>query len=222
MNLKYTMLLLASVLTVTSLDAQQDLQGQSQANTSKVKQSTPQEHSRSKEEAIAKCLWITNQEEVMISRFAKDKAKDEAVRALAATLEKSHQESMDELKALTTKLAAGQHATEKGSSGSAKDTSVVDFVQMHQEVSDQCLKDSKEMLNSKSGAEFDACFVGMQIAKHAMMHSSFTVLQRHTSGELQAFLKDRLATNAEHMQAATNLMEKLSDKSVTKTAKKSE
>ncbi len=90
---------------------------------------------------------------------------------------------------------------------------------MHQEMSDQCLKDSKEMLSKKEGADFDACFVGMQIAKHGMMHSSLTVLQRHTTGELQGFIKTNLAKNNEHMKAATSLMEQLSDKAVARTAK---
>jgi predicted outer membrane protein len=95
----------------------------------------------------------------------------------------------------------------------------VDFLQMHQEMSDQCLKDSKEMLSKKEGTDFDAYFIGMEIAKHSMMHSSLTVLQRHTTGELQGFIKASLAKNDEHLKAATSLMEKLTDKSVVRTAK---
>ena len=78
------------------------------------------------------------------------------------------------------------------------------------------------MLCKKEGVEFDKCFVGMQVAKHAMAHSSLTVLQRHTSGDLQNFVKEGLTKNAEHMKASTSLMEQLSEKIETRTSKKTE
>ncbi len=218
MTSKHSIALLVTILTAGSLHAQQ-APGQTQVNNSQVSQSSSQENSLTKEEAIAKCLTITNQEEVMIARYAKENASSEDVKALAGVLEKSHQKCIDELKSLPTKTAANKQTSARTSSVAANNTSPIDFLQMHQEMSDQCLKDSKEMLSKKQGAEFDACFVGMQIAKHAMMHSSLTVLQRHTSGELQKFIKDGIEQNTEHMKAATQLMDQLSDKAVAKTAK---
>lgn len=88
-------------------------------------------------------------------------------------------------------------------------SSKVDFLQLHQEISAQCLKDSKDMLTSKKGVEFDQCFVGMQIAKHASAHSTLTVLQRHSTGKLQEWIKSALEMNAQHMEAAVTLMDKL-------------
>lgn len=195
---------------------------QTQTPSSGLNQKPTADAQQSKEQAFAKCLAISNQEQVMLAKFAKDKSTSDDVKAFAATLEKAHQGSLDELKTLASKTVSNRPANENPSNSGNNNSSSVDFLQMHQEMADQCLKDSKEMLSKKEGVEFDKCFVGMQLAKHAMAHSSLTVLQRHTSGELQAFVKEGLAMNAEHMKASTSLMEQLSEKVETRTSKKSE
>jgi predicted outer membrane protein len=219
MKLNITMAILATLLAAGSLSAQQELPGQTQDNTPRANQSSPVEMPLSKEQVFAKCLAIANQEQVAIAKFAKEKSMNEEVKALATTLEKAHLECLDELKVLASKEAVGRKGTNLTPPAASTIMHAVDFLQMHQEMSDQCLKDSKEMLSKKEGADFDACFIGMEIAKHSMMHSSLTVLQRHTTGELQGFIKASLAKNDEHLKAATSLMEKLTDKSVVRTAK---
>lgn len=219
MKFNLTIVSLATLLSAGSLSAQQTLPGQSQASLKQSNPSSSVDAQFSKEQVFAKCLAITNQEEVAIVKFAKDKSTNEDVKALAMTLEKAHQGCLDDLNAMTSKAAAVRKANNPTSLAANNNANAVDFLQIHQEMSDQCLKDSKEALSKKEGADFDTCFVGMQIAKHAMMHSSLTVLQRHTTGELQGFIKTSLAKNDEHAKAATSLMEQLSDKAVARTAK---
>lgn len=199
-------------------------------------QSTGDSHT--KDQTLALCLAIADQEQVLLSRFAKDRATDADVKAFAVALEKAHQTSVEQLKALSppvnaigatvdgTAQSEAKRAESRGDDANQADatgvteTSLkhvddkalkVDFLQLHQEISAQCLSDSKEMLNSKKGAEFDQCFVGLQIAKHASSHATLTVLQRHSTGKLQEWIKSALVTNAKHMEAAVNLMEKLDD-----------
>lgn len=219
MKLNLTIATFATLLSVGSLSAQQTPPGQLPASSSQVKPNSSVDAPLTKEQVFAKCLAITNQEEVTMAKYAKEKSTSEEVKALATVLEKAHQESLDELKAFASKATANKKPSNPTSPVANNNANVVDFVQMHQEMSDQCLKDGKEMLSKKEGADFDACFVGMQIAKHSMMHSSLTVLQRHTAGDLQAFIKANLARNDEHMQAAIALMEQQSDKAVARTAK---
>ena len=76
-------------------------------------------------------------------------------------------------------------------------------------------------LSKKDGAEFDKCFVGMQITKHAAMHSKLVVLQRHTSDELQQIVSEGIQTTAKHMKAAETLMTKLNENSSDKLSSKS-
>ncbi len=201
-----------------------------------------------KDQIFAICLAIADQEQVLLSNFAKDKATHADVKAFAAALEKSHQTAVEQLQALSptttaigtvsdqskrndakqadakqadakqadakqadAKQADTAQVTETSLKQVADNTMPVNFLQLHQEISTQCLKDSKEWLNSKKGVEFDQCFIGMQIAKHASCRSTLTVLQRHSTGKLQEWIKSTLVTNNKHMEAAVNLMETLAE-----------
>jgi predicted outer membrane protein len=218
MRFKITIATLAALLTAGSLSAQETSPSQSKAKVAQSNPSPSVDNRLSKEQILAKCLTITNQEMVAIASFAEGKSTNEDVKALALTLEKAHKECLEELKGIANKAATGKKSPPTSSPVVNSNANEVDFLQIHQEISDQCLKDSKEMLSKKAGNDFDSCFVGMQIAKHGMMHSSLSVLQRHTTGELQVFIKASLVKNDEHMKAATDLMERLTDISVIKTA----
>jgi len=167
------------------------------------------EDSQSKDQLFANSLVIANQEQVELTRFAQEKASSSEVKEFAAMLEKSHQGSVENLK----QISSGQEST--GSTPSPRqaragnESDRVDFVQLQQEISKQCLEDTREYLSSKEGAEFDKCFVGLQVAKHASAKSSLTVLQRHATGKLQELVKSDLETNEKHLEAAVTLMDKL-------------
>ena len=182
--------------------------------------------SATKDQTFGHCLATADQEQVLLSRFAKDKAENPAVKAYAETLEKAHQASWEQLKTLYPEIESMTKNAESVANSNKTDANTstkpnvpvaadrnqkVDFAQLQQEISTQCLADSKTMLGSKSGIEFDQCFLGMQIAKHAAAHSTMTVLQRHTSGKLQALVKENLAMNASHLATAISLMEKLGE-----------
>jgi predicted outer membrane protein len=184
---------------------------------------------QTKDQTFAKCLTITNQEQVLMARFAKDLATNPEVKDFAATLEKEHQSCVEKLNGLSSQLGGNRKAPTSSNAStttftkSDKNSNLpsVDFLQLHQEMADQCLEDSKAMLNKKEGIEIDKCFVGMQIAKHAGMHSSLTVLQRHATGELQGIITQGLETNAQHMEAAIKLMEQLAKIDSTKLSRDS-
>jgi predicted outer membrane protein len=98
----------------------------------------------------------------------------------------------------------------------------VDIVQLHREIADQCLSDAKAKLGQEKDAEFDKCFVGMQIAKHAAMQSKLTVIQRHATGELKNVIADGLEKTKQHLKVAEDLMEKIKDRDSSDSKKKSE
>jgi predicted outer membrane protein len=82
--------------------------------------------------------------------------------------------------------------------------------QLGREMAQQCLSSAKEKLSEKKGAEFDQCFMGMQIAGHMAMHDQLTVLERHASGELAQVLAAGRKTTETHLKHAEQIMEKLS------------
>lgn len=175
-----------------------------------------------KDQAFAKCLAIANQEQVTLSRFASEKATNKEVKQFAATLEKAHQSCLEQLNGISPQSDGKANAVTTTAAIAGNQSASVDFLQLHQEISTQCLKDSQDYLSKKEGAEFDKCFVGMQVAKHAGMQSTLTVLQRHASGKLQGLIKDGLEKNAEHMEAAVNLMDRLTASDSSKLSKVNE
>lgn len=172
--------------------------------------------------AFAKCLAITNQEQVMIARFAKDKATHDDVKSFASTLEKEHQSYYEELNEISSTDGSRGISDKEGSKSEGQSAGNVDFVRLHQEISEQFLKDTKETLGQKEGVEFDKCFVGMQVAKHAAMHSTLTVFERHATGDLRGLIKEGLDKNARHSKAAVKLMEQLVSIDSAKTSARTE
>lgn len=231
----------ATMMFCNSLVGQQTQPPRNQDRQSQTNQDrNTSDASKMKDQALAKILAIANEEQVLLSRFAKDQVTHSEVKALVATLEKEHQSNWEQLKRFSPQIVASvnnaaradrtetAYRAETGNNQSEAanqnetvlarmndQAAKVDFLELQQEISTQCLKDSKEMLSSKEGVEFDKCFVGMQVAKHASMHSTLTVLQRHTSSPLQALIKSELETNAKHMKASVTLMEKLAQSDPT-------
>jgi len=103
--------------------------------------------------------------------------------------------------------AAGQNA----STGRDQSKSQHQFQQeqIERELAQQCLASAEEKLNEKSGAEFDKCFMGIQIAKHMVMKDKLHVFQRHASSELAQVFAAGEKTTEEHLAHAEKLMKTL-------------
>jgi predicted outer membrane protein len=228
---QFTMATLATLLITSGLVAQQAQPSKTQNPPAQAKQDQPAtgqsaresvagkqqgEGMLTKDQIFAKCMEIANQEQVLIAQFAQGKATHTDVKEFAATLEKAHKSGWEQLKALSPQDETNS-TFRTVSTTRASNSPVVDFLQLHQEFSTQCLTDSKKYLSEKQGIEFDQCFVAMQIAKHAGERSNLTVLQRHATGKLQELIKSNLETNAQHMEAAVGLMKKLADSDSSKT-----
>jgi predicted outer membrane protein len=170
---------------------------------------------------LASCLALDNQEQVILGKFAQDKFESKEVAAFAKMLIEEHQSCLKKLSKFAPDAAQEGYLTDSrgGSSNDQATTqppqsnatpgSMIDAMQLQREIAQQCIADSKEYLSKKEGAEFDKCFVGTQLAKHAAMHSKLTVLQRHTSDELKQMVTNGIKITATHMQAAEKLMASL-------------
>jgi predicted outer membrane protein len=95
-------------------------------------------------------------------------------------------------------LGAGQ-----GSSGPT------DFVSLKRELGKQCLQSSQRELGSKQGAEFDKCYIGMQIAAHQHAVDTLTVFRRHASDPLGRTIDEGLPVVQAHLEHAKQLMKQL-------------
>ena len=123
--------------------------------------------------------------------------------------------SADQTNSTVPNGTANVHAPNNGAQ-----TSGIDMMQLQREIAQQCISDSKKYLSAKDGDEFDKCFVGMQIAKHAAMHTKLVVLQRHTTSEMQQMVSEGIQATEKHMKAAESLMAKLDQEDSDTSTKK--
>lgn len=85
----------------------------------------------------------------------------------------------------------------------------LDLVTLKRELGRKCLESAKKELMSKSGAEFDRCYMGQQIGAHIMVADELEVFRNYASEKLRQGLTDALPTVQEHLQHAKSIAEKL-------------
>jgi predicted outer membrane protein len=190
------------------------------------------------EHTLAACVAIANQEEVAIAKMAADKAKHKDVKEFAKMLAEEHQGFLKKLQRFapeaqeTLQAASGQsnqsrvqtagatagqpQAQTAAQTGQAiqqvagqAEAAPIDVIQLHREVAQQCLADTKKKMGEMEGEKFDFCFIGHQIAKHEEMKTKLTVFHRHASGEFAQLLASGLETTETHLKKAEEIMKDL-------------
>lgn len=192
----------------------------STANSQEPTKAIQEANWQTRQRLFMKCLEISNQEQVDLARYAGTRAGHEQVKEFATAMEAAHSKSLEQLRSLA-EANKPKRTPEQPAAETNKMTAETDFVQLHQEIANQCLEDTKEYLNGKEDADFDRCFVGMQVARHASMHSALTVLTRHTKGKLLELVKAGLKENDKHLEIAQKLMVQLEADAASIAAKDS-
>lgn len=98
---------------------------------------------------------------------------------------------------------------EKADKDNAGGTFHHQMMNIHQELAAQCRQTMEKELTSKTGEEFDDCYVGMQIGAHMHMVDMLTVFERHASGDFKNVLTEGLQTTQSHLEHAKSLMKSL-------------
>ena len=98
---------------------------------------------------FAGCLLQANRGEVKLSKLAAERAESKDVKAFAEQMVKDHSAIVEKLE----RLVGNQQPKDRRS-------------QIEKQINDRCLTMVQDELEGKSGKEFDACYVGTQIAGH--------------------------------------------------------
>lgn len=198
------------------------------------------------QQSMAACVALSNQEEVSLAEFASDKTKNDDVKDFTKHLISDHQAFLKKLQKFTPEASRNSldEGSRDGSGRAAADDNQrqparpiqqtagqqpqpqgaapmqqVDMIQLHREIAQQCLADSKKKLSKEDADKFDKCFIGHQIGKHEAMKTTLTVLQRHASGEFAQLLAEGIDTTDKHQKQAEKIMDGLkndkSDRRVT-------
>ena len=87
----------------------------------------------------------------------------------------------------------------------------VDHVELVSELGRKCLESTKLELNQKQDAEFDLCFLGMQLVAHQQMADKLEVFQRYASPNMRTVLDSGLQTVRTHKDHVKKLMTSVQD-----------
>jgi predicted outer membrane protein len=199
---------------------------------------------RSADHLLATCVALANQGEIAVSEIAHNKSTNNEVKEFAGMLMKDHHAFLEKLhkfapeatkagyldgatkEARTNKkgdkiqqTAATEDKAEVKTADAKSDHANAEFnhMELQRELAAQCLSSAKEKLESKSGDEFDKCFIGHQIGMHQHMKDNLIVLQRHVSPELAEILAAGQKTTEEHLAKAESIMKDLDHQSTTRT-----
>ncbi len=199
---------------------------------------------KSADHLLASCVALANQSEIAISEIGRTKSTNDEVKKFAGMLITDHHNFLEKLQKFapeatkadyldgaskevrTTKrdgkiqqTAAADDKADIKTADAKSDHADMHFnhMQLQRELAAQCLSSAKEKLNSKSGDEFDKCFIGHQLGMHEHMKDSLIVLQRHVSPELAAILAEGQKTTEEHLAKAEAIMKDLDHHTTTRT-----
>lgn len=103
---------------------------------------------------------------------------------------------------------AGEHPTGRDAadaSGMRHTAGVLDHAALAQELGRKHLESAKKMLDEKQGAEFDQCYIGMQIGAHACVLDELEVYANHASPELRAVFTEAQQTVRAHLDRAKQI-----------------
>lgn len=93
--------------------------------------------------------------------------------------------------------------------GQPRDASVaamgIDHERLVRDLGRKCLESSTKMLNEKQGAEFDRCFMAMQLGAHMKAVGTIEVFKTYASESLKPTLDEGLKTVQMHLQHAKDL-----------------
>jgi predicted outer membrane protein len=83
---------------------------------------------------------------------------------------------------------------------------LMQVAQIEEKINDRCNQALREELQQKSGAEFDECYLGAQIAGHMHMLAALEVIPQESQGQLKQIAEEAKPTVQKHLDQAKDLM----------------
>ncbi len=190
---------------------------------------------------LASWLVMEGNNGLALAQIAQQKATDPEVKAFAQKMIDDHRPFLQKLEPFasgagslgasgstgSTGSGSGSTGSTGGNSGSGRqepNNSVqnasfqsgmsFDHVGLIKDLGTQCLQSARKELDSKQGAEFDRCFMGMAVVGHMRANDMLTVFQEHGSSQLDTVLVEGQKMITTHLQKAKDGARKIEDKAV--------
>jgi len=99
---------------------------------------------------------------------------------------------------------------------------LMQVAQIEEKINDRCKQALREELQQKSGAEFDACYLGAQVGGHMHMLAALEVIPQESQGQLKQIAEEAKPTVQKHLDKAKELMKERKSGSLQQTSATSE
>lgn len=157
---------------------------------------------------LANCWSGHNQAEIELSQIAQRQARDPKVKEFAEKMVQGHTELSRKLQPLTTAQGAG-----------TANPAINQLIAIDKQITDKATNSFKQKLEDKSGAEFDQCYIGGQVACHMQASAALDVLSRQATGQLKQLASDTKSKVDEHLKQAEKIAKELMERQLSGQAR---
>jgi predicted outer membrane protein len=216
------------LLTAAAITASQESQPQKPRTdatpTTPELASTPE--ARKTDGVLAGWVMLGSNNEVALAQIAQQRAQDPEVKRFAQMMVDDHRQFSQRLQPFAAPAGfggstpGGMVGRESGAGegrpreASATIEGALDHVALIQDLERQCLESARRELESKSGAEFDRCFMGMMIGGHMKANDQLVVFQRYASSPLENVFSEGQRKVSMHLDQAKEIGKRIEGSSM--------
>lgn len=176
------------------------------------------------DQQIAGCLLLSNQAEVALAQFAKEKCESDKCKDFADMMIEEHQEAIAKIEQAAPQIASmglmlrnaksGENNGEqdKNNQNGGQAGGMAPGMLLARQVKEECLAATTKALGEKEGAEFDKHYLGQQVMAHMTMVAELKGSEPFASAQLKPVIKESMQTAEKHLEKAKELMSQIKDK----------
>jgi len=182
------------------------------------------------------CLLVDNENEIALSRIALQRAQNPEIKQFAQKMIDDHGGIVQKLQKVAGGVArvgsAGAESVRDPATGAArepkgehpagdrdaqpKDASGIraagasfDHERLTRDLGRKCLESATALLTEKQGADFDRCYMGMQLGAHIKAVDTIEVFRNYASPGLRPTLDEGLQTVQMHLEHVKSLVKQI-------------
>jgi len=228
MNRLHTFLAITvlALLPAASLGAQGESSAPQQPKTAPPAGDTTTSNQKGEGDAIlAAWLLMASNNEVALAGLAQQKASSSEVKQFAQMMVGDHGRFAQKLQAFATAASSGRSTGNTGrandrdgtgrqqqpadASGNRQGPMGFDHMALIRDLGKKCLEVETNLLNEKNGADFDRCYIGMQIVGHTKAAGMIEVFSTQATDQLRPILEEGHKTVLAHLEQAKTLSKQL-------------
>ena len=157
---------------------------------------------------LANCWAGHNKAEIELSQIAEKNARDPQVKQFAEKMVEHHSELSRKLQPLASAQGTGPASP-----------AINQLIAIDRQITEKTTDSLKQKLEEKSGAEFDQCYIGGQVACHIQASAALDVVSRQASGQIKQLASDSKRTIDEHLKQAEQIAKQLMERQTSGQAR---